>query len=294
MNQSSLPFQKLTLGELAMHIDSRGQFNPVMNACGFLLCQQGWAKVGLGSQTYTIKKGDLYIYAPSTFINIIEWSPDLKGISFKSTLEYILPFLERASSHKTILSIRNHPCIALTAEQQESVEELAHIIDRKMQHLEQLDEGTTPRQFMLRELECLAEAFVSELLLYYITSRRSALETTSHKDKIVQTFLISIFQHYKRQREVKFYAEQQYITPRYFSTIIKEQTGKSALTWISEMVISNACQMLANSSMSIKEISIELNFPTQTFFGKYFKQYMHCSPLQYRQKHKLAVQQANS
>lgn len=283
---TNLPFQKITLAQLSRHIDSKGQINTMLNVCGFLLCQQGWAKVSLGDSTYIIRKGDMYIYAPSTFIYILDWSPDLQGIAFKSTFDQILPYIERASSQKTILNIRNHPCISLTEEQQSNVEELALLIDRKMQVYAASPEGSTQRNFMYRELECLAEAFVSELLLYYISSQQIVHEASSHKDRIIQSFLISLFQHYKREREVKFYAEQQYLTPRYFSTVVKEQTGKSALNWISEMVISNACQMLAHTGMSIKEIALELNFPTQSFFGKYFKQYMHCSPLQYRQEHK--------
>ena len=32
----------------------------------------------------------------------------------------------------------------------------------------------------------------------------------------------------------------------------------------------------------IKEIADQLNFPTQSFFGKYFKQYVGISPKEYR------------
>ena len=35
---------------------------------------------------------------------------------------------------------------------------------------------------------------------------------------------------------------------------------------------------------SIKEIATKLNFPTQSFFGKYFKQYVGISPKEYRNK----------
>ena len=284
MNNLSLPFQKITLEELANHIDDNGQMNSVLNICGFLLCQHGWAKVMMGDTVYTIQKGDMYIYAPGTFINIIEWSNDLQGLAFKSTFDYILPFLDRASNQKTILNIRNQPCIALTPQQQSNVEEMAEFIDRKMHYFETLDNKDAVRQFMLRELECLGEAFISELLLYYICSESPKPETTSHKEKIIQSFLILLFQHYKKQRDVTFYAEQLFLTPRYFSTLIKQETGKTALNWISEMVISHACQLLAYSDTSIKEIAQELNFPTQSFFGKYFKQYMQLSPLQYRQQ----------
>ena len=74
----------------------------------------------------------------------------------------------------------------------------------------------------------------------------------------------------------------QHITPRYFSTIIKEKSGNSALQWIVQMVITEAKQLLEGSDLSIKEIADQLNFPTQSFFGKYFKQYVGISPKEYR------------
>ena len=73
-----------------------------------------------------------------------------------------------------------------------------------------------------------------------------------------------------------------HITPRYFSAIIKEKTGDSALQWIVRMVITEAKQLLEESDLSIKEIADQLNFPTQSFFGKYFKQYVGVSPKEYR------------
>ena len=44
------------------------------------------------------------------------------------------------------------------------------------------------------------------------------------------------------------------------------------------MVITEAKQLLEGSDLSIKEIANQLNFPTQSFFGKYFKQYVGISP----------------
>lgn len=58
--------------------------------------------------------------------------------------------------------------------------------------------------------------------------------------------------------------------------------GISALQWIIRMVIADAKQMLRSSDLSIKEIASELNFSTQSFFGKYFKQYVGISPTEYR------------
>jgi AraC-like DNA-binding protein len=49
------------------------------------------------------------------------------------------------------------------------------------------------------------------------------------------------------------------------------------------MVIAESKLMLETSELSIKEISVRLNFPTQSFFGKYFKQYTGFSPKEFRE-----------
>ena len=48
--------------------------------------------------------------------------------------------------------------------------------------------------------------------------------------------------------------------------------------------IFEAKYLLDNTDLSIKEIATKLNFPTQSFFGKYFKQYVGISPKEYRNK----------
>ena len=42
-----------------------------------------------------------------------------------------------------------------------------------------------------------------------------------------------------------------HITPRYFSTIIKEKSGNSALQWIVQMVITEAKQLLEGSDLRL-------------------------------------------
>ena len=58
--------------------------------------------------------------------------------------------------------------------------------------------------------------------------------------------------------------------------------GQTICYEILNMVITEAKQLLEESDLSIKEIADQLNFPTQSFFGKYFKQYVGVSPKEYR------------
>ena len=72
------------------------------------------------------------------------------------------------------------------------------------------------------------------------------------------------------------------LTPKYISGQIKAYSGKCALDWINDYVVLEAKMMLRYTVMTIQEISNSLNFPTQSAFGKYFKQQVGTGPKQYR------------
>lgn len=58
---------------------------------------------------------------------------------------------------------------------------------------------------------------------------------------------------------------------------------KSAAEWIDDYVILEAKALLRSTNLTIQQISYELNFPSQSFFGKYFKRLTGMSPKEYKE-----------
>ena len=83
--------------------------------------------------------------------------------------------------------------------------------------------------------------------------------------------MITLYRYYRQERDVTFYADKQCLSARYFSSVIKEKSGSSALQWIIQNVITEAKYLLDNTDLSIKEIATKLNFPTQSFFGNCYR-----------------------
>ncbi len=79
-----------------------------------------------------------------------------------------------------------------------------------------------------------------------------------------------------------FYAAQLNLTPKYLSTLIRQTSGRTASEWIDDYVILEAKNLLKYSTMSVQEIAYSLNFPNQSFFGKYFKNHTGQTPSGYR------------
>lgn len=109
--------------------------------------------------------------------------------------------------------------------------------------------------------------------------------TNSRQEEIFTKFTELLERHHKKEREIAFYADKMCMTSKYLSQVIKDYTGKTALGIIEEYVISEAKSMLLSTTMSIQQISDELNFPSQSVFGKYFKRVAGISPSEYRNRH---------
>ena len=118
-----------------------------------------------------------------------------------------------------------------------------------------------------------------------INQREQPGEMKQGRCEVLFDEFMSLLQQYnKRERNVSFYAKQLNITPKYLSSVVKEVSGKTAARWIDESVILEAKALLKYSGMSIQEIAYHLNFSTQSFFGKYFKQHTGTSPSRYKRK----------
>ena len=279
-----LPFESISIQDIASALDDTGQLMSLMDVCGFFLCQRGSVEVSLNDHTFHIQAGDIYLYTPSTFVSVLRRSNDLEGIAVKCKLEFVLPMMERNVNVHDFLTLRENPCIRLDGVQQDSLEMMLATLRNRQCKLLELNPDSGIYSIMTQLVLSLAEAIVHELLFDYACNQHLLPQAQDAKDRVFQEFLVSLFRNYKKEREVMFYASEQRLTPRYFSSIVKEKSGHSALQWIVQMVISSICQILKNSDASLKEIAIDFNFPSQSFFGKYFKRYVGMSPKDYRTK----------
>lgn len=107
-------------------------------------------------------------------------------------------------------------------------------------------------------------------------------EVMSNQGRMTDQFLILAQQNFKHHRFLDFYAQKLEVTPKHLSRTLKSQTGYTAVEWIERFVILEAKVLLKSSNLNIQQISDELNFPSQSFFGKYFKKLTGMSPKEFR------------
>jgi AraC-like DNA-binding protein len=115
--------------------------------------------------------------------------------------------------------------------------------------------------------------------MHGLLSQPSAM--TSQQEKC-EKFMSFVSENFKAKRDVGFYADKLCMSSKYLSTLLKQETGMTALDWIERHVVLYAKSCLSSTSMTIQEISDELKFPSQSVFGKYFKRVEGLSPKAYR------------
>lgn len=107
-------------------------------------------------------------------------------------------------------------------------------------------------------------------------------EIVSRQGRMSDQFLILVQKHFRKERFLDFYASLLEVTPKHLSRTVKKQTGFTAVEWIERYVILEAKVLLKSSNLNIQQIADELNFPSQSFFGKYFKKLTGLSPKEFR------------
>ena len=78
-------------------------------------------------------------------------------------------------------------------------------------------------------------------------------------------------------------SEALHISQSRASHLFKELTGKTLTQYTNDLRIAEAKKLLLATQMRIKDISGLLKFQTPAIFCKYFKKFVGCTPLQYRQ-----------
>ena len=132
----------------------------------------------------------------------------------------------------------------------------------------------------------MLQAYVQ--IMYYwmvpVVIKETELQTKyprTRQEEIFQRFISEVETYYRRERSVKFYADLLCISPKYLSSVIYKVSQKLAGEWIDAYVILEAKTLLKSERLTVQQISERLNFPNQSFFGKFFKRCSGMSPKEY-------------
>lgn len=141
--------------------------------------------------------------------------------------------------------------------------------------------------YQMKEIvfRALQTAYVSQLFSVVDPSTYVLDMKNSRQYQFFNSFLDKLSEFHRKERSVQFYANELNITPKYLSSISQAYTGLSASQVIDQYVIFAIKQTLYANHANIKTISTQYNFPSQSFFGRYFKRITGLSPNEYIKNH---------
>jgi AraC-like DNA-binding protein len=90
---------------------------------------------------------------------------------------------------------------------------------------------------------------------------------------------------YRSHRDIAYYADQLCVTPKYLSRLLRETLDCKPSDIISLYTEKAIEYRLRFTDMTMQQIADDLKFANPSFFGKYVKEHLGMTPLEYRMKY---------
>lgn len=105
---------------------------------------------------------------------------------------------------------------------------------------------------------------------------------TTPQQILLKKFIQLVNNYYLEKRTIEEYAELLFITPNHLSQSVKSASGKNALHFINERIMTEAKSLIQYTDFDIAQIAWQLNFSDPANFGKFFKRHAGLTPLEFR------------
>lgn len=109
-------------------------------------------------------------------------------------------------------------------------------------------------------------------------------EKVNKRQNDIQKACNYIENNYQKDLTLKEIASSIYLTQYYFANLFKEETGKTAMTYLTEIRMEKAKELLLETNDKICEIAKRVGYNNASYFGQSFKKETGLSPNNFRKK----------
>ena len=240
----------------------------------------GTAKIKINGKMHELRPNTLFIFNENTVIEQVKASIRSSGYMITYSRQYLNSIHVDTQDLISIYhGFLDEPCVQVEPAEAAYI----HDISKLMRSVLCDYAPTASREKIISSLFAAMFHYVMGILQQHSLPGNGAV--SNRTDELFNRFLALLREHCSTERSVEFYAQKMGITPKYLSLVCKKKTGYNASKLIDSTVISKAKELLRQQGMSILEVSERLNFVSQSFFGKYFKQRTGISPSRYKAQH---------
>jgi AraC family transcriptional activator of pobA len=260
------------------HIEYIEQFKfpSRIDAITILVCVDGQIDCKINLKEYSIKANGILVNFPENIIQI-DKVENFEAYAMLISSDYLQELqIDVKQKLDSYMNLREHPLTYVPYDEIVTLKYFYYLFKDNIEN--RFDKGD-------EIIKGLAVSFVFKIISFVNTHQKLNIDNRhvpkTNVQLLFEKFMSLLAIYHSQERSVKFYADKMNLTPNYLSSIIKEYSDKTATDWILEYVILEAKTLLKFSGLNIQQISYQLNFPSQSSFGKYFKHQTGISPKSY-------------
>ena len=240
------------------------------------VCLKGTVRYTVDATERTVHENDLIIISNNQKTSNAWLSADCKGIGIILSYDFFHEIVKNIHEMSSLfIFARFHPVYALQPEEAARIVTYYDLIKKKV--------DDTGHHFQKETVQSLIATMIYDLSNALYRAQNTAGYRSTSAEKIFTEFMRLVEANFREHRKPAWYGQQLCITPKYLYGTVKAVSNITPTDWIDNYVTREIKLMLKNTTKSIKEIAQEMNFSSQSFLGKYFKERTGMSPKDYRQ-----------
>lgn len=241
-----------------------------------VICMQGQSDFSYNGATFSLKAGESMIIVAQ---RLIEWKRDSDDL--EATCIYASPqFIERCTPRSNYgirgsLALYSCPVMPMSQEQVERLRNDFLMIENCLandRHLFQEDILICAMQMMILDF-------------FDIHASHNGLANISFQDGDIIARFMQMLERgdYVTNREVSYYADKLFVTPKYLSEVCKSVSGKTANYWITRFATIHIRRLLLQKELSFTQISDMFEFSSSAYFSRFVQKHLGASPTSFRE-----------
>ncbi|WP_319505519.1 helix-turn-helix domain-containing protein [Bacteroides graminisolvens] len=242
-----------------------------------IFCLVGRMRFQINLQDFELQTNDILIVREKSIGEYQGMSDDTRIAVIASSSEYFQTALQIDATMSLQRRLYASPLCHLTDKAMEESIAIYRLMKAKI--------AETDNPFRKGALLGYTQVLIYNAYKYLLASDSKdgkAIEKSSRQQELYTQFIHEVQKSYTKERSISYYADVLCITPKYLSQVIHNISGRFASDWIIDFVILEAKALLKSRKYTVQQVADMLNFANQSFFGKYFKNKVGCSPSEYQ------------
>lgn len=243
-----------------------------------VFCESGELTFELNYTSYTLKENGFLIITPLDILTFEKNSEDYTSTVLVLPSETFSPILKDINL-LNFKYIKQSPIICLQNEYLALYKQVLSML-WKMKELVEEGEFDKIASLQMSSLSVVQQDYYNK----YIAKSEKGYEYIPRKKELFHNFINRLVESHQVSREVLFYANELGVSSGYLNEVCNEVSGHSAKAIIDSAVTARLKYELSYTTKSIQELSDGYNFPSQSYFTRYYKRMTGLTPSEFRKE----------